>query len=762
VPGEFQPARHGRRLGGLEPGTLVGGYRVEDRIGSGGMATVYRAWDESLGRAVALKVLKTAVTDDDDFRERFIRESRAASAVDHPNIIPVHAAGEDNGALYLAMRYVAGGDLHSLVEKEGTLPVERALALLAPVASALDAAHDAGVVHRDVKPANILIDHSRGRQDHPYLSDFGLAKRSVTHTLTNTGEFVGTAGFASPEQLSGKPVTPQTDQYALACVAYTVLTASLPFQHGDPEAALWAQMSQPPPRVTEKRPELFPAVDDAIARAMSKDPAQRYASCGDFVAELRQALVTPTDGGRLPTRLPGRQPEQAVPGRLPDHAPTQAAEPEPPRHGAPLPGGAFAHPGSTLGAPAPSTVSARPGAPARPAAPARSTSGPAAAGPSAFVPLHGPQAPSHHRLASRESRRRSRRRTIAIRAGAAILVAAAVAGGAALLSGGKSNQGGLAPSSVGPVTLAATLSTGTGQGPVSLAFGPGSTLSSAGQSGAISTFSIASQRATGTPSPPAAGADPAAARFSLDGTMLVSPAGTCAASCTYTVSGVGGTVGGQTISGGPGPVFSTGSATMAAADVKGDGVDVWNLQSGAVTGKGLADPDHGAVKATAIDPTGQAVAVSSGAAGPSHHVYWWALQGPSLGAAETVPAAMGVPWAPAGVSGLPLGLTGQTLALSDGQTTDVYRALPDQPAQAQTHSVPGGLMAVSPDNGNLVATTDPASPDRIDLWNADSGLRTAALTFPSAPSSVQFSSDGKSVAVGCANGDVYVWTITGP
>jgi serine/threonine protein kinase len=330
VAAEFAPGRAGRQLAGLTPGTLIGGYRIEAPVGDGAMAVVFRATDEALGRTVALKVLAPAATMDPEFRERFIRESRAASVVDHPNIIPVYAAGEDGGVLYLAMRYVSGGDLHSVVEREGPLAPGRAASLLSPVASALDAAHRAGVVHRDVKPANVLVDTSPGRPDHPYLSDFGLAKKATAMPgLTSAGEFVGTAGFAAPEQISGRPARFETDQYALACVAFTLLTASLPFRHRDPEAVLWAQMSQPPPLVTPRRQDLSPAVDEVIARGMAKDPLDRYPSCGDFADALSQAL--------------GADPHAVAPAGSGDYA--HAEETRRSRPGA-APALALAHPSS--------------------------------------------------------------------------------------------------------------------------------------------------------------------------------------------------------------------------------------------------------------------------------------------------------------------------------------------------------------------------------------------------------------------------------
>ncbi len=282
-------------LAGLAPGTTVAGYRIESRVGIGGMAAVFRARDESLDRVVALKVLAPALAEDEGFRERFIRESKAATKVDHPHIIPIFAAGGNGGVLYIAMRYVAGGDLRSVVRREGQLPGERAAFLLSPVASALDAAHAAGLVHRDVKPANILVDASPNRPDHPYLSDFGLAKGSASETgLTGTGQFLGTPDYTAPEQISGTGVGFQADQYALACVAFTILSGSLPFAREDPMAVLFAHLYDPPPRVSTLRPDLPMAVDQVLARALAKAPQDRFASCGEFTEALRAALRVPS------------------------------------------------------------------------------------------------------------------------------------------------------------------------------------------------------------------------------------------------------------------------------------------------------------------------------------------------------------------------------------------------------------------------------------------------------------------------------------
>jgi serine/threonine-protein kinase len=286
------PAASDQQLAGFQPGTRIGGYRLEERVGAGGMAIVFRAKDETLDRSAALKILTPALAADTDFRERFIRESRSASLVDHPNIIPVYAAGEDRSVLYLAMRYVSGGDLHSIVKREGPLAPDRTVSLLAPVASALDAAHQAGIVHRDVKPANILVDVAPGRPEHPYLSDFGLAKQEAAGAgLTSTGMLVGTAGFTAPEQISGDAPQPASDQYALGCVAFILLTGQLPFKGTSPEATLWAQMSGSAPKVTPLRSDLPPAVDGVLARALAKNPGERFPACADFIDALGRACT---------------------------------------------------------------------------------------------------------------------------------------------------------------------------------------------------------------------------------------------------------------------------------------------------------------------------------------------------------------------------------------------------------------------------------------------------------------------------------------
>jgi hypothetical protein len=297
--------------GGFPAGSRVAGYRLGKQIGHGGMAVVFLAQDERLGRQVALKVLSPALAADESFRHRFIRESRSAAAVDHPHIIPVFEAGEADGTLFIAMRYVPGGDAGTLVSRFGPMPRARAAAMIAAVASALDAAHGAGLVHRDVKPGNILVDRRPGQPDHVYLSDFGLTKgMSSSAGLTGMGYFIGTLDYCAPEQIEGKHVDARTDEYALACAAFQLLTGAPPFPRDEGTAVLYAQLSAEPPELTSRRPDLPPAADGVLARALAKDSGHRYASCGEFAAALAAAFG-----------LRGHEPGSGEP----DHPPTELA-----------------------------------------------------------------------------------------------------------------------------------------------------------------------------------------------------------------------------------------------------------------------------------------------------------------------------------------------------------------------------------------------------------------------------------------------------
>jgi serine/threonine protein kinase len=275
---------------GISAGARIAGYRVDEQIGQGGMAVVFRATDERLERSVALKILAPSLAQDGTFRRRFIRESRAAAAIGHPHIIPVFSSGDADGVLYIAMRYVTGGDVGTLLRRLGPLPEARAAGIIAAVASALDAFHAAGLVHRDIKPANMLVDARPGRPDHIYLSDFGLAKSETATSLTETGFFIGTLDYCAPEQIRDEDVDARTDEYALACVAFALLTGQPPFRRNEAMAVMYAQLSTPPPLMASLRPGLPAGADDVMQRALAKSPEDRYRGCGEFADALRAAL----------------------------------------------------------------------------------------------------------------------------------------------------------------------------------------------------------------------------------------------------------------------------------------------------------------------------------------------------------------------------------------------------------------------------------------------------------------------------------------
>lgn len=273
-------------------GQQIAGFRLEHEIGHGGMAVVYRARDLALGRIVAVKLLAPELARNESFRMRFASECRVAAAIDHPNIIPVFAAGESEGVLYIAMRYVEGRDLRSLLDRRGTLPVPQAERITTQIASALDAAHAHGLVHRDVKPGNVLVAEGTDSEhpEHVYLTDFGLTKKSSSLTgFTTVGQFVGTVDYVAPEQISGKPVDGRGDQYSLGCLVFELLTGAVPYQRDDDLALLWAHLHAPPPQASQARPGLPAALDAVLAKALAKEPGDRYATCMEFATALRGA-----------------------------------------------------------------------------------------------------------------------------------------------------------------------------------------------------------------------------------------------------------------------------------------------------------------------------------------------------------------------------------------------------------------------------------------------------------------------------------------
>jgi len=269
----------------LQTGSTFAGYRIETEIGRGGMGVVYRARDLSLERPVALKLITPELASDEGFRKRFLKESRLAASLDHPHVLPVFAAGEEEGQLYLATRYVEGEDLKKLLRREGKLSPERALRICAQVAEALDAAHRRGLVHRDVKPANVLLDES----GEAYLADFGLTKQ-VGGASTDTGQLVGTLDYLAPEQIRGEEVDGRTDEYALACVLYECLEGHAPFHRSTEAELLWAHMQEPAPAFAA-----YPSLDPIFARALAKEKKDRYESPAAFceAAALALGLETP-------------------------------------------------------------------------------------------------------------------------------------------------------------------------------------------------------------------------------------------------------------------------------------------------------------------------------------------------------------------------------------------------------------------------------------------------------------------------------------
>jgi Protein kinase domain len=467
----------------------MAGYRLEEQIGEGGMAIVYRAYDERLGRRVALKVLAPALATDTGFRQRFIRESRAAAAVDHPNIIPIYEAGDIGGALFIAMRYVQGGDVGSLLEHEGPLPAARAWSIISQVAAALDAAHAHDLIHRDVKPANMLLDAATGaarasrgspasRAQHVYLSDFGISKQPLTSSLTLTGQFVGTLDYIAPEQIAGDFVDGRADLYSLGCATFELLSGVPPFRRAHGLALINAHLSDRPPLLTSRRGDLPASVDRVLLRAMAKAPDERYATCTDFVTDLGRALGLIAGepeaaefsgagaGGRpggegerspwspnpfagaLPEAGPGPQPG-AGPGPGPGAGP-QAGRGS--AHGVAAGGGAAAWPGQGPAAPPPPAApgpsqqrgSAWPEQPPRVSPPYTGAPSPYTGAPSPYTgapsPYTGapsPYAGTQQTWQPQEPPRRSRSLLAGVLAGvAAIVLVAAVAVTVVILRGG--------------------------------------------------------------------------------------------------------------------------------------------------------------------------------------------------------------------------------------------------------------------------------------------------------------------------------------
>ncbi len=277
----------------MQPGTAFHDFVIESVLGRGGMSVVYRARERHPDRVVALKVLDPALASDEAFRARFLRESDAAASIGHPNIIPIFDAGEAEGQLFISMPLVPGSDLAALVRAEGPLDLDRAVNVISQTGRALDAAHAQGLVHRDIKPHNILISpgSTPGEREHVYLADFGLAKKNAaSRQLTQHRSFLGTRDYAAPEQIRGDDVDGRADIYALGCVLYEALAGTPPYESDSEASLMYAHLEKPPPRLADTRPD-YAAIDGVIARAMAKDREDRFATCRELTVALEAAAA---------------------------------------------------------------------------------------------------------------------------------------------------------------------------------------------------------------------------------------------------------------------------------------------------------------------------------------------------------------------------------------------------------------------------------------------------------------------------------------
>jgi serine/threonine-protein kinase len=310
-------------------GTPFGRYRLVELLGRGGMGEVWRAYDTSTDRVVAIKVLPQHLADDQAFVQRFRREAHTAARLDSPHVVPIHTYGEIDGRLYVDMRLINGRDLNTVLAG-GPLSPARAVRIIEQIAEALHAAHEIGLMHRDVKPSNILLD----KNDFAYLIDFGIARAAEDTKLTSTGSMIGTLQYVAPERLrSGSEVDARADVYALACVLYECLTGSPPFPGNSPELLMMAHLSTPPPQPSTGAPEVPDQFDEVIATGMAKDPDQRYATTVELASAARDAITNP-----IPRPEPSPPPVTATePASVPAASPTIPAQ-----HRTPPPGNLYA------------------------------------------------------------------------------------------------------------------------------------------------------------------------------------------------------------------------------------------------------------------------------------------------------------------------------------------------------------------------------------------------------------------------------------
>ncbi len=305
-----------------QSGTIAG-YRLDGNVGQGSRAVVYLARDE-MRRRVALKVMTPELARDTGFRTRMIGECRTAATLGHPHIVPVFEADEADGILYVAMRYVTGGNARSLLSRHGPLPLGYAWRIVAQIASALDAAHAHGVIHRDVRPANILLDGDDGGDmaagGHAYLSDFGMSQTFPPGQVIAADQAAGMLDYLAPEQIEGRAAHGRTDQYSLACAGFEFLCGTPPFGPDQGQTLMYAQIYADPPAASARRAGISAAVDSVLATALAKDPADRYPSCGRFAEELRAALRLRPGEPADPLRSPAPHGNGPVSGPRPASA----------------------------------------------------------------------------------------------------------------------------------------------------------------------------------------------------------------------------------------------------------------------------------------------------------------------------------------------------------------------------------------------------------------------------------------------------------
>jgi len=722
---------------GIAPGSRVAEYVVLERIGRGGMAVVYRARDDRLGRVVALKVLAPVLAEDEGFRRRFIRESRAAAAVDDPHIIPVHEAGEANGVLFIAMRFVAGGDVRSLLRRSGPLPTMRAAAIISPVAAALDAAHAAGLIHRDVKPANMLLDARPGRPDHVYLSDFGLAKGALSSVgMTGTGHFLGTPDYISPEQIAGRPVDGRTDQYSLACAAYEMLAGEPPFIRDHGMAVVYAHVSETPPALSSRCPDLPAEADAALARALAKDPDDRYVDCHEFAETLRAALG-------LPPYDPGlASGEHASPAQGRSRHDTEAAHAVSPGDSAP---------------PAASGITGQPDTPKAPQAPPlrddtvavgqpAGPNGPAGArAPGYATTVHSDtisalgqgQRPAMHTTPRRDHRDPSTgtRRTHPPRRRAAVILASAVIGVAAAAAILATTLRPASPAAAGrPPSLTTT------SPPPSLATHPvGSPTAALPASNSLIAI-------LGDPHSKTV----ASIAFSPDG-KTIAVGDWNGNTYLWNVSGHSliATLTGTSAN----PVFSVAfnpdGKTIAVGT---NNTYLWDVSRRSLIAT-LTDPSSSGIESVAFSPDGKAIAVGDANGG----TYLWDASSQSLIAPLYDSSSRGV-------FSVAFNHDGKTIAMGNGNgSIDLWDASSHSQIATLTDppSAVGGVVvsvAFSPD-GKTIAVGD--EKGNIYLWDVPRRSLVATLTDPSGVivRSIAFSPDGKTIAVGDANGSAYLWDV---